>query len=78
MTFHAVGSYRAPATGGKCHGGPDQPTSPRIAVSLHPDDFRRVAWLAHRNAVPMAEIVRRAVSAYLRSINEAIGDDLPR
>ena len=67
MTFHAIGSYRQPATGGKCGGGADQSKSPRVVASLHPDDFRRLAWVAHEEAVPTAEIVRHAVSAYLES-----------
>jgi hypothetical protein len=67
MTFHTTGSDQ-PATGGKCEGGTDESKSPRIAVSLDPDDFRRLAWFAHKKKVPLAEMVRRAVSAYLMPI----------
>ena len=77
MTFHAIGSYRQPATGGKCAGGTDQSKSPRVVASLHPDDFRRLAWVAHEEAVPTAEIVRRAVSAYLKSVRRAVEEVTP-
>ena len=69
MTFHAT-SDRRPATGGQTPGGADQPTSPRIAVSFPPDDFNRLAQLAQLQVVPIAALIRRAVAAWLRSIND--------
>ena len=51
--------------------------SPRVVASLHPDDFRRLARVAHEEAVPTAEIVRRAVSAYLGSVRRAAKDASP-
>lgn len=42
--------------------------SPRIAVSLPPDDMRRLAWLAAKRGVPVASVLRDAVWAYLLPI----------
>ena len=70
MTFHTIGSYRMPVTGGKRKRGADKCVSPRIATSFDPEDFRHLAQLAQRNPVPIAACVRQAVAAWLRSINE--------
>ena len=75
MSFHKIGSYHRPATGGKCNGGADKCVSPQIVASLDPDDFNRLARLAHDKALPIAALVRRAVAAWLRSINESAAKD---
>jgi hypothetical protein len=69
MTFHAE-SRRAPATGGQTPGGADQPASPRVACSFDADTFGHLAALAHQQAVPIAALIRRAVAAWLRAIND--------
>ena len=38
-------------------------SSPRIAVSLADDDFRRLQWLADKRGVPLSSVVRDAVWA---------------
>lgn len=37
----------------------------RIAVSLEPDDMRRLTWWAAKNKVPVSSVLRNAVWAYL-------------
>jgi len=44
--------------------------SPRIAVSLDADTFGHLAALAHQQAVPIAELMRRACAAWLRAVND--------
>lgn len=39
--------------------------SPRLAVSFDADDFRRAQWFADKRGLPLAEVIRRALWAYL-------------
>lgn len=39
--------------------------SPRIAISLPPEDMRLICWLADVKKRPVAEILRDAAAAYV-------------
>lgn len=39
--------------------------SPRLAVSFDADDFRRAQWFADKRGIPLAEVIRVALWAYL-------------
>ncbi len=54
----------------------------RIAVSLPPDDMRRLTWWANKHGVPVSNVLRNAVWAYLLPIaadaDRAAGLEVPR
>lgn len=66
MTYHARRSK--PAVGSAVTDCNGHRLSPRIAVSLPPDDMRRLTWLAERKGKPVAAVIRDAVWAYLLPI----------
>lgn len=59
MTYHSTRKGCAQGCGDK---------SLRIAVSLPPDDMRRLSWLAAKRGVPVASVLRDAVWSYLLPI----------
>lgn len=40
----------------------------RVMVSLQPDDMRRLTWWANKHGVPVSNVLRNAVWAYLLPI----------
>lgn len=44
---------------------PTDNSSPRLAVSFNADDFRRAQWFANKRGIPLAEVIRLALWAYL-------------
>jgi hypothetical protein len=64
VTFHTT-SARRQVKGPKCPGRQNGAKSPRIAVSLDRVDFDSLTALAARKKIPVAQVLRDAVWAYL-------------
>ena len=64
MTFHTR-SVRQRVKGPKCPGGANGSKSPRLAVSLDRVDFDSLTKLAEQKKIPVAQVLRDAVWAYL-------------
>lgn len=62
MTVHTI--RRKPATGSQAK----RMGLVRIMASIPPDDFRRLTWLAAKRKVPVSNVLRDAVYAYLMPI----------
>lgn len=63
MTMHTTRLKRANGTSRA--NGHGHKLSPRIAITLSEDDFRRLTWLADKRGVPVAAVLRDAVWAYM-------------
>lgn len=62
VTFHTT---RQSSASGSTAG---TATSPRIAVSLPPEDMACLTWWAAKKGVPVADVLRSAVWSYLMPV----------